>query len=295
MSSGGDEQDGRTLVIASESGNLDFYGFALINTFVDDTADMTTLTDYTDEVKDFTNIVDTLVVEPHQNILELIKHNYELDLITLIHCSELFYKLDEDGSYAIRKDYKERYEMFYSTNELALHPVIMYFGEEPLHNGLSNDDIATVAEYIKSMDNGIKTMVVEAAPEVQNLNLSSYIDYVGFDHYFVFDPSENDRFMSNLSYLEKHLMEHQKIVMIMDTHFIERYHYEHGGIELEQMDEVANNYYNLARSHEDVVGLLGYFWPSGFDHKTSIGARNMPDDILQVYKSIGLNIIQDKE
>jgi hypothetical protein len=56
------------------------------------------------------------------------------------------------------------------------------------------------------------------------------------------------------------------------------------------MDEVANNYYQLAKSDTTVIGILGYFWPNGFDIPESIGARGMPEDVKNEYVRIGKEI-----
>lgn len=279
--------------ISSDSGNIEFFGFALVNTYVDDITDKVAVTDYTEEIKEFTNIVDILVIEANQDIRPTIEYNNQLGLMTLVHCFELFYEQEESDMYVLRNDYKERYQVFYEINELSLNPVILYIGEEPLHNGVTNEDIAYVSDYIKSVDTNIKTMVIEAAPTVQSMQLIPTVDYVGFDQYFQLNPTDNQEFMDNLKYLEENIFEHQKIVLIMDTHYIEKYHKEFGNLELEQMGQVANNYYNLARNHEDIVGLIGYCWPSGFDDTSAIGARNMPSEIKLIYESIGRNIIKN--
>lgn len=63
-----------------------------------------------------------------------------------------------------------------------------------------------------------------------------------------------------------------------------------GNIALEDMHIVANNYYTLAKNDERVIGILGYFWPSGFDVSNAIGARGMPEHVKAKYSQMGKEI-----
>ena len=76
----------------------------------------------------------------------------------------------------------------------------------------------------------------------------------------------------------------------MDAHYIDFAHGDFGGIELNEMGEVANSYYELAKAEPKVVALLGYFWPSGFDQPNAIGARGMPEKVKSEYTRIGKEI-----
>ena len=76
----------------------------------------------------------------------------------------------------------------------------------------------------------------------------------------------------------------------MDTHYIDWAHGDYGNIALDQMGDVADNYYTLAKADEQVIGILGYFWPNGFDIEGSIGARGMPQSVKDQYEQIGKEI-----
>ena len=82
----------------------------------------------------------------------------------------------------------------------------------------------------------------------------------------------------------------QKIMVILDSHYINWAHGDFGNIESTQMNIVADNYYELAKSDEKVIGILGYFWPNGFDIPKSIGARGMPQNVKIEYERIGREI-----
>jgi len=68
------------------------------------------------------------------------------------------------------------------------------------------------------------------------------------------------------------------------------FHKDFGGIELNEMNQVAESYYELAKSEPKTIAILGYFWPSGFDFPQAIGARNMPAVIQKKYAQIGKEI-----
>lgn len=117
------------------------------------------------------------------------------------------------------------------------------------------------------------------------------VDWIGFDHYFVEDPKTDVLYLNELNTLKsKFTTSEQKLVLIMDTHYISDFHGDYGGIALNDMDKVANSYYDLAKSEPKTIAILGYFWPSGFDNPESIGARNMPETIKENYFRIGKEI-----
>jgi len=95
-------------------------------------------------------------------------------------------------------------------------------------------------------------------------------------------------FLNELSSLKsKRSSQTQKIVLVLDAHFISFLHLDIGGIPELEMKEVATSYYNLAQSDPDVVCLLGYFWPGGFDDPSAKGARELPQNAKDEYIRIG--------
>jgi hypothetical protein len=79
-------------------------------------------------------------------------------------------------------------------------------------------------------------------------------------------------------------------MVVLDSHYIDWAHGDFGNIEMTQMNIVAKNYYELAKSNEKVIGILGYFWPNGFDVAEAIGARGMPQNVKMEYEKIGIEI-----
>ncbi|NEN25428.1 hypothetical protein G3O08_18210 [Cryomorpha ignava] len=134
-------------------------------------------------------------------------------------------------------------------------------------------------------------MIIEAYPAVDQLQIPNSVDWIGFDHYFIKNPKTDTHYLNELNTLKSKFSNNdQKLVIVMDTHFMSSFHNDIGGIELNEMHEVANNYYELAKSEPKTIAIIGYFWPSGFDLPNSIGARNMPQSIKENYIRIGKEI-----
>lgn len=85
------------------------------------------------------------------------------------------------------------------------------------------------------------------------------------------------------------LKNHQKIFLIMDAHWIKILHGS-SGISKVDMYFIARDYYKIANTDTTIIGVLGYFWPSGFDVKGSIGTRSLPNNVLEEHKRIGKSI-----
>ena len=134
-------------------------------------------------------------------------------------------------------------------------------------------------------------MIIEAYPVLNDLQVPETVDWIGFDHYFIKNPNSSSIFQQEWQTLKSKLSNpSQKIMVIMDSHYIDWAHGDFGNIALSEMAEVANNYYQLAKNDTTVIGMLGYFWPNGFDITESIGARGMPEEVRNQYERIGKEI-----
>lgn len=281
------------------SQKLEYFGFTLIDTYWDDPSDNETKTNYIDEVHEFSNMADILVVNPTDNIVARMKAINNLQMKSVLHLSELFFELigtdsPSGANYNLRADYKARWDQFIRTNNLEInHNLVQtfYIGEEPTWNGISFIELKAATDYVKSTIASVPIMIIEAYPIIDQLQVPTSVDWIGFDHYFIKDPTTNVEYLTELkNLLSKFSTEEQRLVIVMDTHYISAYHGDYGRIALNEMDMVANNYYKLAESEPKTIAILGYFWPSGFDVPTSIGARNMPKYIKENYMRIGKEI-----
>ena len=271
----------------------------MIDTYWDDPTDTEAKSNYADEVSGFSNLADLLVVNPSDDITERVASFSNLELRAVIHLNELFFEyVDANGpsgaNYDLRPNYESRWDEFTAINQSVLNSSqigTFYVGEEPTWNGITFEELNAVTNLIKEDFPTIPVMIIEAYPALNDLQIPTSVDWVGFDHYFIKNPNTSTVFQQEWQILKsKRSSASQKIMVIMDSHYIDWAHRDFGNIEMEEMAAVANNYYELAKSDEDVVGILGYFWPNGFDIPESTGARGMSQNTKAEYKRIGKEI-----
>jgi hypothetical protein len=276
--------------------HIKYFGFSLIDTFWDDPTDNSNTTNYINEVSSFTNIADILVVDAQNDIKERLNTMSAVDVKAYLHLNDLFFEYANANApsgtnYNLRADYQTRWNQFCTLNNLqenASKIQAFYIGEEPTWNGITFEEIKTVSDYIKTTITDIPIMLIEAHTALDDLIILNAVDCVCFDHYFIKKPEHDTEYLQELEVLKSKLStENQKLVFVMDTHYIETIHQDVSHIELSEMKAVANSYYNLAKSEPKTIAIIGYFWPSGFDNINAIGARNMPEAIKENYKNIG--------
>jgi hypothetical protein len=282
-----------------DSTHIKYFGFTLIDTYWDDPTDSQIKTNYIDEVYEFSNIADILVVNPSDNIVARMTEMNNLQVKSVLHISEIFFELIGSSSpsgveYGLRADYQIRWDEFININSLQVNQNLIqtfYIGEEPTWNGISFSDLKFATDYVKLTLPNIPIMIIEAYPAVDQLQIPNSVDWIGFDHYFIKNPKTDTDYLNELSTLKSKFSNNdQKLVIVMDTHFMSSFHQNIGRIELSEMDEVTNSYYELAKSEPKTIAIMGYFWPSGFDLPSSIGARNMSQNIKENYIRIGKEI-----
>ncbi len=276
--------------------HIKYFGFALIDTYWDDPNDGVTKTVYNDEVHAFSNIADILVVNPTDDIVSRIQDMNNLQMNAYLHISELFFEwVDTTGpsgaNYDLRSDYQSRWDVFVATNDLsgsADQVQALYLGEEPTWNGITFSELKAASDYIKNTVPDIPVMVIEAYPSVNDIQIPISVDWIGFDHYFIKDPSTDAQFLSELQTLKsKFSSMNQRLILVMDTHYIPAFHGVFAGISQEEMKEVATNYFNLAISEPKTIAIIGYTWPSGFDTADMLGARELEHETKAEYQRIG--------
>jgi hypothetical protein len=275
--------------------NLKFFGFSLVDVFFDDPTDDKAKSNYCDEVADFSNLADILIYEPSQNIISNLEVMHNYDLLAYLHLNELFFEIKEMGGdksgviYALRSDYRERWDEFKLVNNLQQNQTFIkafYMGEEPFWNGITREDLEKATNYVKADFPNVKIMLIEASVALDELQIPESVDWVGFDHYFIKDPFTNPKYQEELSLLKTKMSEHQEIIVVLDSHFLPLFH-RIKGIRKNNLDEVARNYYDVANSDEKIVGIIGYYWPSGFEFENATGARGLPEHVINEYKRIG--------
>lgn len=283
-----------------EADHLQYFGFTIVDTYFDDPTDNVSKTSYVDEVQSFSNVADILVVTPTDDLVEKMSGMAAVDMKAIIHLHELFFVFQDTVSensganYDLRGDYMDRWTTFVNANDLQENQEMVqafYLGEEPTWNGIDSEELRLAADFIKKGFPDVPIMVIEAYPVIDQLVVPASVDWIGFDHYFVEDPIRDEVFQNEMETLiSKFVHSEQRLVLVLDSHYIDWAHGDYGGIKLKQMGDVANSYYELAKRQALTVALIGYCWPSGFDIPESIGARHMPEKIMAEYVRIGKEI-----
>lgn len=285
----------------SKKSHIKYFGFTLIDVFWDDPLDTEIKTNYLDEVASFTNIADILVVNPTDNIISRLDYMNQNNVKAIIHLNDIFFeKIDNNApsgtNYNLKPDYKTRWNTFITTNKLQKNKgkiQALYLGEEPTWNGISFEELKMASDYIKTTLPEIPILLIEASVILNKLKVPNSIDWIGFDHYFIKNPKTNTQFLSELSILKSKLANNsQKLVLVMDSHFIKEIHQDINTITINEMKDIASSYYELAKTEPKVIAIIGYTWPGGFDSPNALGARQMPQFIKDEYIRIGKEITE---
>ena len=278
--------------------NLKYFGYTLIDVGWDDPSDSENKTNYIDEVQSFSNIADILVLNPTDNIVERMNTFNLYDVKAILHLNEIFFEQKSTGGnksgaiFGLRTDYQQRWDTFINTNNLTINHTkvnCFYIGEEPSWNSIPENEFKTACDYAKSTVPQVPIFNVESFLAIDNLYSPNSVDWIGFNHYFLQKPSTDSDFLNEFNTMKSKIKSHQKIFLIMDAHWIKTFHGS-SGISKGDLDFIARDYYNFANSDTTIIGVLSYFWPSGFDIKKSIGTRHLPSNVLDEHKRIGKSI-----
>lgn len=280
---------------AKTNPNLAYFGYALVDVGWDDPTDTETKTNYVDEIQAFSNVADILVTQPTDNIVARMQVMEHAGMKAILHLNEIFFEQKSTGGsrsgviYGLRADYQARWDSFVATNALSVNHGLVscfYIGEEPAWNGIPENEFTQACDYAQASVPAVPILSVEAYPAVDYAYAPASVDWLGFDHYFLSEPSSDTDFLREYNTIKSKMSGAQKMFLIMDAHYIKDYHGALG-VKEKKMDLVARDYYNLANADTMVVGILGYFWPNGFDIETSVGARNLPEHVREEHKRIG--------
>jgi len=295
----GDNTSSNTEPVQVIDNPLHYFGFAAIDCSFDDPTDTETKTNYVDEVSSFTNIGQMCVFEPNEVMGERLSNFRQSGIKAMLHIESILFEHNNDPStgsgtkISLRGDANIRWSTFVELNKAVLTAqdiAAIYVVDEPVWNGLSYAEFSAALHIVKSTFPNIPTMMIEAYPVIDQVMVTDELDWLGFDRYDTVDPENDQAWKSDFSVVEAALTNsEQKIIIVASTQWLP--YYLDAEIKPEDMEKVIKSYYHVAKSHTNVIALIGYLWPSGLDDPQQIGARNLPENVKQSLENIGKNII----
>ncbi len=275
--------------------SLQYFGYALVDCGFDDPLDAAAQTNYVTEVASFTNIAQMCVFDPNDNVADRLQLMSQNGLKALLAVQAIFFVGAPDATqgsgmnFEIHPQYQERWDDFVRKNNLLQNSstiAAFYVVDEPVWNGVSFSELKMAADAVKATFPSVPTAIVEAPDGIGTLQVPTSIDWIGFDHYAIPRPDTDPAFRNELALLKsKRSRVSQRIVLVMDAQWLP--FYGDAGYSESYMATVATSYYKLAQSDPEVIGIIGYLWPGGFDDPRQKGARNLPQNVIDEHIRIG--------
>ncbi len=166
--------------------------------------------------------------------------------------------------------------------------IVLYVVDEPALRRLPLADLEDALRFVKRTWPAIRTMAVDALDQPYPAPPSG-LTYWGFFDYFHRDPAKVPEYVAALGRASAALRPDQGLVMVVDaTHF-----WLHGekGLAPEDMADVARAYADLALSRDDIAVVMAYSWVGGIDDVSELGVRDMPPEVAQAHREIGLRLL----
>jgi Secretion system C-terminal sorting domain len=282
----------------SAPAHLKYFGFVAIDCFYDDPLDTTAIVDYIAEVDSFSNIAHMCVYDFTDDIVVRTQTMNSHCVNPMLHIQNVFFQYVDTAApsganYDLFPNFLNRWITFKNINASVLNATnigCFYLADEPFWNGMTLNEMNIVTSIVKTDFPAIPILTVEAYGSVNTMQVSPDIDWVGFDRYGEFDPQNNAAFLENLDTLKARLSSpSQRIFLIIDDQWFPEYQTFLGWTQ-DTMADVVQNYYDLAASDTNIIGLIGYIWPGGLDGPTHHGVRNLTPAVINKNVEIGTMI-----
>lgn len=284
-----------------QNDQLAYFGFALVDCGFDAPNDAGGTTNYIEEVAGFTNIGQMCVFSPEEKIGTRLALFRRYGVKALLYVEEVLFEYVPQAfspfgaKMVLRADAEARWSKFVALNQEVLtteNVAVLYLADEPMWRGLSEAELVQAVQIVETMLPELPTMVIEGYPAVKKMVVPEALDWIGFDRYNLFEPDTDEVWLDDLARVyAARTRADQKIVIIASTQWVPDY--GSTGIQPNEMADVALRYEKIARSYPDVVALLGYVWPGGFDIPEQLGARDLPS-VQEVLEEIGKRILLRK-
>jgi hypothetical protein len=196
-------------------------------------------------------------------------------------------------------DWKARWDTWIAANPTVFTPsrvLSVTPFDEPMNAGLNMKEYEAVCAYIKATLPWVKVMHVDGLSSAAKGNVATYIhdggklpnvDIIAIDAYCI-HPTDNAEYLSFVS-LYKDSFPGKQWFYILDG-FWDANHVKAFGPDINVMATVAEEYYQVAESDPDAIGIGTFIWEGG-DTSNWIQSSAFPTFVLIEHKSVGDRII----
>ena len=278
--------------------HIQYFGFAIVDCGHDDPHDAVVNTNYTDEVIGFSNIAHIAAYDASASIEPRLIAMLNAGLAPLLDVSALVTVAIEDQTMPAgfrlepRPNAPQILDDWYTLNHLDKfidQLAAIYLVDEPIWNGMSPAQIDSIAAVVKARFPTVPIALIEAGPAVANMHIPTQIDWIGFDHYGIVDPSTDPAYLNIVqTMLKKRTRPEQRMVIVMESQWLDEY--TQAGVKQEIMSTIADNYTTLALDYPETIAIFGYSWPGGLDGNNQTGARHLPDSVHQTYRQLARSL-----
>jgi hypothetical protein len=274
--------------------HLKYFGYYYVDCLYDDPNDVAITTNYISEVDSFSNFDLLCVSDYTTDIVSRVNLMTAHCVKPLLSLYDVFYVYAGAGgpggvNYDLYPNYQSRWNSFKTTNASVLNAsqiAAFYIMDEPTWNGVTFSEYNTICSMVKSDFPNIPIFLTEAWPELDSLQIPVSVDWISFDRYGIFKPSTDPTYQGFLADIKsKKSTPNQKIFLVVDDQWFP-YYANTGGYTPDSMVNVIRDYYNLAVSDPDIIGLMGFIWPGGIT-TGHLGVRNMPQSVIDLNVQIG--------
>ena len=272
--------------------HLKYFGFAIVDCGLDDPNDVSTMTNYITEVDTFSNVAQMCVNNYTDTMINRVNLMNAHCVKPIFAISSIFiYLANTNGpsgsNYDLYPNYLARWNTFKANNASILNSnkiEVFYICDEPTWNGVTFGELDTMCALVKADFPNIPIMFIEAYTEVANVQVPTTVDWIGFDHYGIYDPSTDANYLGWFNTLKsRRSTPSQKMFLVFDDEWNSGFW--PGGWQPDTMKHVVQNYYNLACADTTIIGMAGFTWPGlsvGW-----LGARSMPQSVIDKTVQLG--------
>lgn len=169
------------------------------------------------------------------------------------------------GHVHLKADYVAQWNAFRAAAQLDANVDLLlafYVADDPNWNGISTAELDTACQLVKATYPSAKIAVAENNLNVGSVTVPQSVDWVGFNYYGVLNPNTDGSWLAAYTTLTlKRSRPDQLMFLVMDGWWSQNPHGD-AGIGPNQMGIVAENYYDFAKAHPEVVAMVTFIWPA---------------------------------